>query len=248
MVSKIATWNLCLGLLNKRDIVLNELNNKKIDVCCLQEIELDTNVPYEILGNNLYRFEPERNTCKKRVGIFINKNVKYKRRDDLEPVNRHLIIIDLMLNTPLRIITIYWSFRPPDGRSPTDFFKDQLTVMYQNCTRNTIILGDFNLDAKMQFMLDYPHKQIYSHLNEFTSEFNFEQIVDFPTWSRSINNTRKESTLDHIYSNNIHIVSKCFFEAPLFGDHVIVIIELLNNKFPPPPLSVEIGVIMTQPS
>ena len=138
-----------------------------------------------------------------------------------------------MLNTPLRIITIYRSFRPPDGRSPTDFFKDQLAVMYQNCTRNTIILGDFNLDAKMQFMLDYPHKQIYSHLNEFTSEFYFEQIVDFPTWSRSINNTRKESTLDHIYSNNIHIVSKCFFEAPLFGDHVIVIIELLNNKFPP---------------
>ena len=30
--------------------------------------------------------------------------------------------------------------------------------------------------------------------------------------------------------NNTLIVSKCLFETPLFGDHVIVIIELSNNK------------------
>ena len=135
-----------------------------------------------------------------------------------------------MLDTPLRIITIYRSFRPPDGRSPMDFFKDQLAAMQQNCTKNTIILGDFNLDAKMQYRLDYPHKHLYACLDEFTTEFNFEQLIDFPTWSRSINNVKKESTLDHIYVNNTPIVSKCLFETPLFGNHVIVIIELLNNK------------------
>jgi hypothetical protein len=42
-------------------------------------------------------------------------------------------------------------------------------------------MGDFNLDAKMQYRLDYPHRLIYDCLNDFTTELNFEQIVDFPT-------------------------------------------------------------------
>ena len=35
---KIATWNVCLGIANKKDIVTETLKQEKISVCCLQEI------------------------------------------------------------------------------------------------------------------------------------------------------------------------------------------------------------------
>ena len=104
MVLRIATWNLCLGLLNKKDIVLDKLNNNKIDVCCLQETELDPDVPLTILRNSQYVFESELNTVKMRVGLFINKHIDYIRRNDLEEENKHLVIIDIVQNVPLRII------------------------------------------------------------------------------------------------------------------------------------------------
>ena len=115
MSIRIATWNLCLGLLNKKDLVLDELTRHSIDICCMQEVELNSNVPVNILTNGQFNFEPELNTTKKRVGVYINKNVGYRRRDDLEEPNLHLIIIDVMLKIPFRIITLYRAFQPPDG-------------------------------------------------------------------------------------------------------------------------------------
>jgi exonuclease III len=57
---RIATWNLCLGLLNKKDLVLDELISNKIDVCCMQEIEIDESVTTNILSNSQYQLEPEK--------------------------------------------------------------------------------------------------------------------------------------------------------------------------------------------
>ena len=94
-------------------------------------------------------------------------------------------------------------------------------------------MGDFNLDANMQFRLDYPHRLIYDCLNNFTTELNFEQLVDFPTWSCTINNIKKESILDHIYSNDTTIISNCSFKTPLFGDHLLIIIDIpMANSAP----------------
>ena len=37
---KIATWNLCLGLTNKKDYVSQMITVNKIDICCMQEIDV----------------------------------------------------------------------------------------------------------------------------------------------------------------------------------------------------------------
>ena len=34
---KIATWNLCLGLANKKDLVTKYLDLHNVSVCCMQE-------------------------------------------------------------------------------------------------------------------------------------------------------------------------------------------------------------------
>ena len=99
---KIGTWNLCLGLPNKKELVLQTLQRNKIDICCLQETELSANFPVEILGSSEYCFEAEINFTKRRVGVYLNKRLKYERREDLEEENRHIVIIDIELDIKIR--------------------------------------------------------------------------------------------------------------------------------------------------
>ena len=196
----------------------------------MQETELDQNYPTDVLSTRDFEFEPEINTSKKRVGVYINKNIKYRRRDDLEETNTHVIIIDLLLSHTIRLISLYRSFRPPDGMSASQFFNKQLTLIEKSSTRNMFVLGDFNLDVEMQFRHDYPHKLLYHELTALTERLDLFQIVDFPTWSRTINNVTKQSTLDHIYTNSNHLVNSITSLTPTFGDHQLIMVELAIAK------------------
>ena len=91
----IATWNLCLGLANKKDSVTDYLTANNIKACCLQETEIPNGFPENILNCGNYNVELELNTSKKRVGIYIQKEVVYTRRLDLEKENHHIVIIDI---------------------------------------------------------------------------------------------------------------------------------------------------------
>ena len=52
------------------------------------------------------------------------------------------------------------------------------------------------------------------------------QLVKFTTWTRTINGVRKESTLDHIYTDNDTLVNDVTFNVPTFGDYNLVIAKL----------------------
>ena len=72
-------------------MVVEILNKKKVDICWLQETEIPTNFPEEILNCGNYIAELELSDGKKRVGMYINKDIKYKRRFDLEENNHHIV-------------------------------------------------------------------------------------------------------------------------------------------------------------
>ena len=93
---KIGTWNLCLGLANKKELITDYLKSKNIKIYCLQETEIPLNYPENILNHNDYLLELEQNDDKKRVGIYISKDIKFKRRADLEKKNCHIVIIDVL--------------------------------------------------------------------------------------------------------------------------------------------------------
>ena len=40
---KIGTWNVCLGLANKKDLVSKIIIENEIDVCVLQEVDIPLN-------------------------------------------------------------------------------------------------------------------------------------------------------------------------------------------------------------
>ena len=59
----------------------------------------------------------------------------------------------------------------------------------------------------MELRPDYLYKIPLNLLTDFTTLNNLVQMVDFVTWTRSINGVRKESTLDHIYTDNDTLIN-----------------------------------------
>ena len=228
---KIGTLNLCLGLPSKKETVIDLLNANFVDVCGLQETEIPMNYPEHILNSGGFTLELELNSEKKRAGIFIRKDISYKRRLDLERENTHLLIIDVKAEVPFRVINVYRSFRPQGLMSADALFKAQLDLIKGALSPNCFVIGDFNLDASMAFRDDYYNKKLLRSLIDFTLENNLDQIVTFDTWSRTINGSIKTSILDHIYTNNNAIVNNLNFETPTFGDHVLVMATLTNKNF-----------------
>ena len=85
----------------------------------------------------------------------------------------------------------------------------------------------------MENRLDYHNKIPLATLTEFTLHEGLTQVINFKTWSRTINGVKKESLLDHIYTNNVSIINNVNFEVPTFGDHVLAFATIptsLNSK------------------
>ena len=66
-------------------------------------------------------------------------------------------------------------------------------------TNETIVLGDFNIDFRKRYMVDYVNRYLIEDFDDALSNFGLEQLVNFVTWSRLVNNVLKSSILDHIY-------------------------------------------------
>ena len=90
-------------------------------------------------------------------------------------------------------------------------------------------MGDFNLDGGMNIRPDYSNKLLLNHLRDFSIESDLIQVVDFNTWSRTINGNKKESLLDHIYVNDILSVNSVYSDTPILGDHLLVMVKLYLN-------------------
>ena len=133
MSCKIATLNLCLGLKNKKESIKRIIIENKIDICCLQETDLESDYPTDILTFKGYSFETEINSHKSRCGIYISNTTTYTRRQDLEGKDSHLVIIDINDQLKTRIINIYRSFNPPHGHTQRNLFENQIKILISYC-------------------------------------------------------------------------------------------------------------------
>ena len=185
MMIKIATWNVCLGLKNKKEVIYNEIREKNIDICLLQEVEIANDYNSNLLTSKNYKIEVEDNETKARSAIIIKDNLEYQRRTDLEVTNMGIVVIDLLGCNQYRLVNIYRSFNPSNGMTPMRFFDDQLSIIKRAVltanNKKIIISGDFNLDDSKRFWLDYRNKLLFEHLNEICEELNLIQLIDQPT-------------------------------------------------------------------
>ena len=64
----IAILNLCLGLKNKKQIVDQMMKENKIDIFCLQEVEIESDFKTDLLNISGYALELECSAIKARTG------------------------------------------------------------------------------------------------------------------------------------------------------------------------------------
>ena len=230
MVFKIGTLNLCLGLSNKKDIVKQLIHANKFDIRCLQETELEFNLNHNLLSLPGLNYESETNAIKSRVGLYVRSNINYVRRTELEGNNSHIVIIDIKCRQNLRIITIYRPFNPQGVITARDFFCHQLNILKSAVNQNTVILGDFNLDWSKKDHRSYQFNSYFELFDNILGDENLTQMVNFPTWSRSVNGTKRESTIDHVYASNPTLVGELFSIVPYFGDHLILCFNYHEEK------------------
>jgi hypothetical protein len=126
-------------------------------------------IPLNILSFSGYNYEGESNTKKARAGTYIRDNLYYIRRSDLEGVDSHLFIVDVMGSKQLHIINVYRCFNPQDGSAAREKFISQLLLIKSAFVPGTIIMGDFNLDANKQFQANYTHKMLFEDLKSHSS-------------------------------------------------------------------------------
>ena len=185
----------------------SSLTRNNIAICALQETKIIDDFPLGILYCGNFNLELEDASLKKRVGFYIRNDIRYKRRRDLENKDLHIIIIDVNCYfSVVRIINVYRSFRPPRVVTANDFFKAHLDLLEQVTKGNCVILGDFNLDARMEHNMDYKQKNLLEPLINFALRKSLIQRIDFTTWSCNINGILKQFLLDHVYVTNLVIV------------------------------------------
>ena len=135
---KIGTWNLCLGLKNKKDYVSKIINQHNVDIMSLQETDIEQNYPINILSFKGYDYLNENNTSKARTGMYIKASLPYLRRDDLEKKDCGIIIVDLQLTKKYRVIGLYRTFNPNDQTTEFNYFKNQMEIISESCSDTSI--------------------------------------------------------------------------------------------------------------
>jgi hypothetical protein len=91
-------------------------------------------------------------------------------------------------------------------------------------------MGDFNLDWSTKNKPYYAFKNYFKDFNEVLGGLNLVQVVNFSTWSRTVNYIHKESVLDHVNLINPTNITLMYSVKPTFGDHIMIILEHMGHK------------------
>ena len=77
-----------------------------------------------------------------------------------------------------RIINIYRSFNPT-GETAKDLFTKQLNVIKNAFNTNTVIMGDFNIDFKKKFDVNYQRKDYFELFDIYYLPVRYQMDVKY---------------------------------------------------------------------
>ena len=164
--------------------------------------------------------------------MLVNTRIDYVRRKDLEGSNNGLLIIDFKTIKNYRLINLYRVFNPTNGRTQQLNFTTQLNIIInainENHSKQIIIVGDFNLDDSKRHSINYTNHAMFNTLLETFEPLGLQQLINFPTWERLINNELKSSILDHIYVKDCTLISNITPIKTEIGDHTMVSFMLIG--------------------
>ena len=154
------------------------------------------------------------------------------RKRELEGFDSNLIIIDLLGSSKCKIINVYRKFSPQNGVSQRVKFNLQLDLINSALSPESILVGDFNLDLAKRLNTNYSLKNYFIDMDSKLSDHHLAQLVDFPTWSRTLNGVIKESKIDYMYVSNPYQISNLDHTSIIFTDHEIIkeIIKIMQSE------------------
>ena len=210
----------------KKDYARNLLYANNIDVLNLQERELGPHIDLNNFNIKGYALEVETNENKKRVATYIKTSIQNKRRNNLEKLNLHLIILNIQANPQVRVIMLYRTFRPQDASSPREHFQNQLHLINEAITNNTILLGDMNMDENKRYAINYNKRSMFRYFDEIIGHHQYTQHVTEATWERVSGNQMKSLVIDHTNSTSFE---KVIYIDTTYGDHRLVLLRTLDE-------------------
>ena len=226
---RVCTWNVCLGIKYKLRQVEEVVKKNKIDIICLQEVELTNEDDITLIELDGYAMEIEKGQGKKRSMLYIKNTIHYERHEDKEEPNMHIIMISIKENNKeIQLASIYRTFKLTTRNTHKEEFKDQLELI-QNFFGNdlpSILLGDLNLDYNKKGLLNYNHHAMMTLLDELENELHLTQLVKFNTWRRVVKGELKTSLLDHVYENEHGLVENIEEISSSTSDHTPLLLNV----------------------
>lgn len=200
--------------------ILSQFNSPDIIGLCETFLNEDTS-NNELYVTN-YNFERKDRPLKKGGGliVYINENVKYIRRYDLESSEIESICIEVNLKNykPFIIMFIY---RPPDSKQNWIENFEKIADKLDNLLLEYYVLGDTNINycPKNKYFLN-------NKWNEFNLKFGLSQLISEPTRV-----TKNSSTIiDHIYTNCTDYVQDIHVPEYSISDHYPICFTRITDK------------------
>ena len=97
------------------------------------------------------------------VEIFDRSNIKVGKTIKLSNLIQSSGVTpsNMCMTKRIGIISLYRSFRPQGGISPEALFTAQLELLKGAITNNCFVMGEFNLDVKMELRNYYLYKVLF---------------------------------------------------------------------------------------
>ena len=205
------------------------MKKNKIDIICLQEVEIGENEDLSLIEIKGFSMEVEKGQGKKRSMLYIKNTIQYQRHEEQEKPNSHVILITITENDRvIQLASIYRAFKLTTRNTHKEEFSDQLEIIkgHLNNDLPSIIVGDFNIDYNKKGLLNYNHHAMFTMLDEFENEMHLSQLVNFNTWRRVVSGELRTSLLDHVYENAAGLVKSITEISTSTSDHTPLLINL----------------------
>ena len=117
-----------------------------------------------------------------------------------------------------RVTILYTALKPALNVTAKDLFIRQCNLIKSAFVADTIVMGDFNLEYCKKHEVNYSNSNLFVLFDEILDDLNLIQLANFVTWSRMTGTFLRSSTLDHIYVNNIELVTITCTKSITFVD------------------------------
>ena len=229
----VCSWNVCLGAKTKLHLIKEQLYKEKIDILCIQEAEVEIDEDEKDYAIDGYQMELENSTSKRRTLVYIDKNVNYVRKSQMEKKDAHIILLEVKTGSGiLNLVAMYRTYKLTAHENHALALNEQMEIIrtFSQGDKKLLIVGDMNLDAKRKADPSYNLHRLYSAWDELENDLHLKQFVKVTTWMRIVEGRVRSSTLDHVYTNDSSLINQVKTLSVSSGDHMPVM-AIMNTEY-----------------